>query len=82
MTRVQILLTEEQDRRLEQLARKRRASKASLVREGVELLRRQVHPDGREPLLKLVGQAGAIGRRDVSTHHDEYLAAFERRRNR
>ena len=34
MTRVQVLLTEEQDRKLEALARARRRSKARLVREG------------------------------------------------
>jgi len=36
MIRVQILLTEEQDRRLEKLARRLGTSKAKLVREGVE----------------------------------------------
>jgi len=40
VTRVQILLTEEQDRRLEQLARRLRTPKALLVREGVDLLAR------------------------------------------
>ncbi len=82
MTRVQILLTEDQDYRLEALAQRRRASKASLVREGVDLLLRQVSQQGAEPLLALIGQAGALGRRDVSVNHDKYLLGFARRRKR
>ncbi len=82
MTRVQVLLTPEQDRRLEKLARKRRTSKSSLVREGVQLVLRQGPPEETEPLLRLIGQAGPGGPRDGSIHHDKYLVAFERRRNR
>ena len=82
MTRVQVLLTEEQDRRLERLARRRRVSKSSLVRGGIELLLRHAHPGGTDPLLDLIGQAGATGLRDASIRHDKYLAAFERRQNR
>lgn len=82
MTRVQVLLTEEQDRRLEQLARKRRVSKTSLVRKGVDLILRQEAKDDDEPLLKLIGQAGRTGIRDASTNHDKYLYSIERRRRR
>jgi hypothetical protein len=82
MTRVQVMLTEEQDRRLEALARKRRVSKGSLVREGIELLFKQGSTDEAEPLLQLIGQAGRSGIRDGATRHDKYLLAFERRRNR
>ena len=82
VTRVQVLLTEEQDRRLERLARRRRVSKSSLVRGGIELLLRQAHQGRTDPLLDLIGQAGATGLRDASIRHDKYLAAFERRRNR
>jgi hypothetical protein len=42
MTRVQVLLTEEQDRRLESFARRMRVSKARLVREGVDLTLQRV----------------------------------------
>ena len=80
MTRVQILLTEEQDRRLEKLARRLRTSKASLVREGVERVLKEMSPAHDDPILELVGQAGAAGIRDLSTHHDKYLLAFKRRR--
>ncbi len=82
MTRVQVMFTEDQDRRLEALARKRRVSKGSLVREGIELLFKQGSTDDTEPLLKLIGQAGRSGIRDGSIKHDKYLIAFERRRNR
>jgi hypothetical protein len=82
MTRVQVLLTEEQDRRLESLARRMRVSKTRLVREGVDLVLQRVEQGGADPLLSLVGQAGRVGRKDVSARHDVFLAAIERRRNR
>jgi hypothetical protein len=82
MTRLQVLLTEEQDRRLEELAQKLKTSKASLVREGIELVLQQKRGRTPDPLLDLIGQAGRIGRIDVSRRHDEYLAAMERKRNR
>ncbi|MBI4523191.1 MAG: ribbon-helix-helix domain-containing protein [Deltaproteobacteria bacterium] len=77
MTRVQILLTEDQDRRLEAMARRLHTSKAKLVREGVEyvLARKQKKPS--DPLLELVGQAGRVGRKDISRRHDAYLLAAE-----
>ena len=82
MTRVQVLLTEEQDRRLESLARRMRVSKARLVREGVDLVLQRVEQEDADPLLSLIGQAGRVGRKDVSARHDASLAAIERRRNR
>ncbi len=82
MTRVQVLLTEEQDRRLEELARRLRKSKASLVREGVEYLLQRRERSKRDSLFDLVGQAGRVGQRNISRRHDEVLVAAERRRNR
>ena len=82
MTRVQILLTEEQDRRLEALARRLRTSKASLVREGVESVLQRRQAAKGDPLLDLIGQAGRVGRKDISRRHDAYLSAAERRRAR
>lgn len=82
MTRVQVMLTEDQDRRLEVLARKRRVSKGSLVRKGIDLLFTQGSTEDTEPLLKLIGQAGRSGIRDASVKHDKYLVAVEGRRNR
>ena len=62
MTRVQILLSEEQDRRLEALAANRRESKGKLIRRALELLLRTESGD-EEPLLSLIGQAGRSRRR-------------------
>jgi Ribbon-helix-helix domain len=82
MTRLQIILTEEQDRRLKELARKRKTSKSRLVREGIELVLQQKQDRMRDPLLDLIGQAGRIGRKDISRRHDAYLVMVERAQNR
>jgi len=82
MIRVQILLTEEQDLRLEKLARRLGTSKAKLVREGVEYVLQRKQGETVDPLLELVGQAGKVGRKDISRRHDAYLAVAERRTTR
>jgi hypothetical protein len=79
MTRVQILLTEAEDRGLEQLAEQRGESKSSLVRRAVGLLL-QLEPQEPESLLSLVGQAGRSGYRQGARRHDRLLAAAVRRR--
>ena len=81
MTRVQILLPEDQDRRLEALAAKRRESKGKLIRRALELLLR-TESEEEEPLLSLIGQAGRCRRPDASDRHDRVLADSERARNR
>ena len=81
MTRVQILLPEEQDRRLEALAAKRRESKGKLIRRALDLLL-QTESAEEEPLLSLIGQAGFNRRPDASDRHDRILADSERARNR
>ena len=82
MARLQVSLTEEQDRRLEALARERKLTKSALVREGIEWVLQHKRTDTDDPLLELIGQAGRIGRKDVSTRHDAYLVAAERKHNR
>ena len=79
MTRLQILLTEEQDRQLEALARRLQSSKAALVREGVEAVLQRRNVGKGDSLLGLIGQAGRVGRKDISRRYDAYLAAAERR---
>jgi Arc/MetJ-type ribon-helix-helix transcriptional regulator len=81
MTRVQILLPEDQDRRLEALAAKRRESKGKLIRRALDLML-QTESVQEEPLLDLIGQAGRNRRPDASDGHDRILAGFERVRNR
>lgn len=82
MTRVQILLSEEQDRRLEALARRLGASKSTLVREGVESVLQRREAGTADALLELVGQAGRAGRADISRRHDAVLAGAKRKRAR
>ena len=81
MTRVQILLPGDQDRRLEALAAKRRESKGKLIRRALELLLRTESAE-EDPLLGLIGQAGRTRRPDLSGRHDLVLAEAERARNR
>ena len=82
MIRVQILLSEEQDRRLEALAKRLGASKSTLVREGVESVLQRREAGTSDALLELVGQAGQVGRKDVSRRHDAYLGDAKRKRTR
>lgn len=82
MTRVQILLSKEQDRRLEALARRLGASKSTLVREGVESVLQRREAGKFDPLLELLGQAGRAGRKDVSRRHDAVLGDAKRKRAR
>ncbi len=81
MTRVQILLPEDQDRRLEALAAKRRESKGKVIRRALDL-RLRTESAEEEPLLSLIGQAGCSGRPDAADRHDQILAGSERARNR
>jgi Arc/MetJ-type ribon-helix-helix transcriptional regulator len=81
MTRGQILLPEDQDRRLEALAAKGRESKGKLIRRTLDLLLRSESAE-KEPLLSLIGQAGRSRRPDASDQHDRILAGSERARNR
>lgn len=80
MTRVQILLPEDQDRRLEALAARRRESKGKLIRDALDLLLR-AESEEEEPLLGLIGQAGCSRQPDISDRHDRILAGYERARN-
>ena len=78
MTRVQILLPEEDDRQLEQLARRQGESKSNVVRRALQhLLRFESTHD--ESLLGLIGQAGASGRRHAARDHDRLLTQSHRR---
>ncbi|MBX3025782.1 ribbon-helix-helix protein, CopG family [bacterium] len=79
MTRVQVLLTEDADRRLEDLAATRGESKSSLVRRAVDLLL-QLEERDDEPLLALAGQVGRAGTRHGARDHDRLLAGGARRR--
>jgi predicted transcriptional regulator len=79
--RIQLHLTDEQDRKLKALARVRGRSRAELIREAIELLFREGEVT-QDPLVKLIGAAGRAGRTDVSDNHDKLLYAAEPRRSR
>jgi Arc/MetJ-type ribon-helix-helix transcriptional regulator len=72
MLRIQLHLTEQQDRRLRALARRRGSARADLIRQGIDLLL-QKEAGQDDPLLALVGAAGPAGRSDVSERHDDIL---------
>ena len=78
VTCVRILLTDDQDRRLEALARRLEISKSALVREGVERVLHEREAGVSVTLLDLLGQAGRVRRKDVSRRHDAYLGAAKR----
>lgn len=76
MHRIQIQLTERQERMLREMARLRGVSISALIREGVDHLTAPEH-DRREKAraraLALIG-AFAADAPDVSRRHDDYLA--------
>lgn len=76
MIRTQIQLTEEQSRRLKQLAEQDNVSVAELVRRSVDRYlheRQHVTPgERRERLLSVVG-IGASGLTDLGESHDRHL---------
>jgi len=77
MIRMQIHLTEAQDRKLRALARRRGTVRAELIRRGVDLLL-QTDTSESDSLLDLVGAAGPAGRSDISVQHDDILYVHER----
>lgn len=76
MTRIQVYLTDVQYKKLTSLAKALRVTKADLIRQGVDLILREKVRQSPDPLLELIGQAGQVGRSDISARHDEYLAAL------
>jgi hypothetical protein len=84
MIRVQVYLSEEDDRWLEDRAGTLGTTKAALVREAIRGLRDQEVPPDQDPLLELIGMADydPQGPTDVSERHDRYLTQWEFDRNR
>jgi len=76
VVRIQIRLTKEQYLQLKQLASRRGIPLASLIREGLEhMLKEAREPDlgeTRHSALSVLGKYHS-GRKDGSTHHDQYL---------
>jgi len=76
VTRVQIQLTTEQHQRLRDLALRRQASVAKLVRDFIDDgLRRSTEPDRADAVRRFLASAGSghSGHSDISRRHDDYL---------
>jgi len=75
---VQVYLRPGERARLERLAAELKASRADVLRQGLEALERMVLDPAHHPLLKLAGVArsgrGADVEYDVAAEHDRYLA--------
>jgi predicted transcriptional regulator len=74
MVRTIIQLSEEQAAALDLLARRRRISKAAVIREALDAL---LAADAGDPALERamrVAGAGASGVPDLGERHDDYLA--------
>ena len=78
MIRTQVQLTDEQSRRLEQLAAARGVSKAELVRQAVDLLlqRGALERSPEELRRRALAVAGRFrsGHHDTARRHDDVLA--------
>lgn len=78
MTRIQVLLSRAQNEKLTYLAKRIGTSKSGLIRDAVDRLLKERVPEDSDPLLELIGQAGEVGKMDISAHHDRYLVEKER----
>jgi hypothetical protein len=75
MHRIQVQLTESQERMLREIARLRGLSISALIREGVDQItapERERREQARQRALRLVGAFS--DKPDVARRHDEYLA--------
>ena len=78
MARIQVLLSDGQNEKLTYLARKLKTTKSKLIREAVDTILREKVSASSDPLLELIGQAGEVGRSDISSNHNEFLAQKEK----
>ena len=77
MVRTQIQLSEDQARRLKEVAAQRGVSMADLVRQAVDgLLQQETSPSRAELVERAIVASGRhrSGRQDVAGHHDDYLS--------
>jgi len=76
MHRIQVSLTDQQERALRDMARMRRSSISALIREGVDLVLKPNFNDRSVALERARTVLGAFdsSASDVSERHDHYLA--------
>ncbi len=83
MVRTQIQLTDEQARRVKQLAAQQQISMATLIRQGVDLLLKSAHTrvTDEERIERALAAAGKFrsGSGDGSVRHDQHLAEAYKR---
>lgn len=77
MTRIQVLISRDQNEKLTYLAKRIGTTKSGLIRDAVDKLLKERVPNESDPLLELIGQAGEAGKTDISVKHDSYLAEKE-----
>ena len=72
---IQVYLTENERRVLDELAERERVFRAEVLRRGLEVLSRNQQPSFYESMNKLIDMMkGTRSPRDLSERHDEYLA--------
>lgn len=76
MVRIQLHLSEAQDRRLRAAARARGETRAELIRRAIDAYLAQGSSPG-DALLALVAMAGPGGRPDAAEQHDDLLYRSE-----
>lgn len=77
---IQIYIEPQQDYVLENLAKKKGISKAEIIRESLHKFLREI-PLEEDPGMGLVG-LGNSGKRNLSDHHDKYLARYVRQKKK
>ena len=77
---IQIYIEPQQDYVLGNLARKRGISKAEIIRKSLDKFLREI-PLEEDPGMGLIG-LGTSGHRDLSDHHDNYVAKYARQKKR
>jgi hypothetical protein len=77
---IQIYIESQQDYALTSLARKKRVSKAEIIRESLDRYLREI-PIEEDPAIGLVG-LGNSGKRNLSKDHDAYISHYARQKNK
>jgi len=77
---IQIYIEPQQDYVLGNLAKKKGLSKAEIIRRSLEKFLREI-PLEEDPGMGLIG-LGNSGKKNLSDHHDKYLARYARQKNK
>jgi len=76
MIRTQVYLTEEQARDIKDRARREQRPDAEVIRELIEVGRRQIRISKQKPVAEMLSRLEKLdltGPTDLSTNHDDYL---------